>query len=222
MNPGRLRNVLLKRDTAMMTLYGLKSRFQDLLRPRVQQLAERGVTANQVTIAAAALSVALGALLIFGYEWRLLFLLLPVWLFVRMALNAADGMLAREHGQKSDLGAYLNELGDVVADAALYVPFVFIAPFSPLSIGIVVLLAVLTEYAGVMGPLLGAERRYDGPFGKSDRALVFGALGLAVALWRPLPDWFAVLPYVLSALLLLTIANRVRKGIAQARERRGA
>ena len=31
-----------------------------------------------------------------------------------MALNAIDGMLAREHGQKSTLGAYLNELTDVI------------------------------------------------------------------------------------------------------------
>ena len=37
-----------------------------------------------------------------------------------MAFNAIDGMLAREFGQKSRLGAYLNELTDVVSDAALY------------------------------------------------------------------------------------------------------
>ena len=45
---------------------------------------------------------------------------------------------AREHGQKSALGGYLNELADVIADAALYVPFAAIAPFeySPLLWGI--------------------------------------------------------------------------------------
>lgn len=37
-----------------------------------------------------------------------------------MGLNAIDGMLAREFGQQSRLGAYLNELSDVIADAALY------------------------------------------------------------------------------------------------------
>ena len=37
-----------------MSLYALKPRFQALLRPRVTRLAERGTTANQVTLAAAA------------------------------------------------------------------------------------------------------------------------------------------------------------------------
>jgi CDP-diacylglycerol--glycerol-3-phosphate 3-phosphatidyltransferase len=41
---------------------------------------------------------------------------------VRMAFNAIDGMIACEFGGKSRLGAYLNELSDVVADAALYLP----------------------------------------------------------------------------------------------------
>ena len=32
-------------------------------------------------------------------ERSALFLLVPVWFFVRMAFNALDGMLAREFGQ---------------------------------------------------------------------------------------------------------------------------
>jgi CDP-diacylglycerol--glycerol-3-phosphate 3-phosphatidyltransferase len=35
-----------------------------------------------------------------------------------MALNAIDGMLAREHDMQSPLGAMLNELGDVLSDVA--------------------------------------------------------------------------------------------------------
>ncbi len=203
-----------------MTLYALKPRFQTLLRPKVRQLAERGVTANQVTLVAAVVSILLGCLLVWAREWRFLFLLLPVWLFIRMALNAIDGMLAREFGQMSDLGAYLNELCDVVADAALYIPFAFIAPFTPWTIGLVVFLAILTEYAGVMGPSLGAKRGYQGPFGKSDRALIFGALGCAVAIWHPLPAEFSYVGYVLIALALVTILRRIRGGLRQAQERR--
>ncbi|MCZ7089060.1 hypothetical protein OH395_23975, partial [Salmonella enterica] len=86
-----------------MTLYELKPRFQAWLRPLVQDLAERGATANQVTLVAAAGSLAVGALAAIGAlvaETSALFLLFPRWLFARMALNAIDGMLAREHGQK--------------------------------------------------------------------------------------------------------------------------
>ena len=107
-----------------------------------------------------------------------------------MALNAIDGMLAREFGQKSRLGAYLNELGDVVSDAALYAPFALVAPFAPLGVGTVIVLAAMQELAGVLGPPVGASRRYDGPMGKSDRAFVFGALacGSASAAWCR-PGW---------------------------------
>ena len=120
-------------EQAGMTLYELKPRFQALLRPLASRLAASGVTANQVTLTAAAGSVALGALLTY-FSWaRPLFLLLPLWLFIRMALNAIDGMLAREFDQKSRLGAYLNELCDIVSDAALMLPFCFVWPFGAAS-----------------------------------------------------------------------------------------
>jgi CDP-diacylglycerol--glycerol-3-phosphate 3-phosphatidyltransferase len=197
-----------------MTLYDLKPRFQALLRPYAERLARAGVTANQVTLGAAAGSLVIG-LILGELGWlRPLFLLLPVWLFIRMALNAIDGMLAREFGQKSKLGAYLNELCDVVSDAALILPFCFVRPFGPVSVILVVLLAWLSEYAGVMGPLAGAERRYDGPLGKSDRAFALGALGLWVGLLLPMPDWLFWLMPLLAILSAATVWNRVRRGIA--------
>ena len=132
-----------------------------------------------------------------------------------MAFNAIDGMLAREFGQKSRLGAYLNELTDVASDAALYLPFALLPPFSPLWTGIVIVLAVISEFAGVLGPMVGASRRYDGPMGKSDRAFVFGALGLWIGLANALPDWAAYVMPLLAAALAWTIANRVRAAWAR-------
>lgn len=60
-----------------MTLYALKPRFQQLLRPLVGRLAAAGVTANQVTVLAAVLSLALGAALVAWHAHRLLFLAIP-------------------------------------------------------------------------------------------------------------------------------------------------
>ncbi|HEX8986622.1 MAG TPA: CDP-alcohol phosphatidyltransferase family protein [Rhodocyclaceae bacterium] len=202
----------------MITIYQLKPRFQGLLRPLVVRLARAGVTANAVTLAAMFVSLALGALLLAAPS-RALFLLLPAWMFLRMAFNAVDGMLAREFDQKSALGAYLNELSDVVSDAALYLPFVAVAPFGWGGVGSVIFLAGLSEMTGALGPMIGAERRYDGPMGKSDRAFVFGALGLAVGLTSALPDWLFWLMPAVAAAIALNIANRIRSGVAQAKER---
>lgn len=200
-----------------MTLYALKPRFQAVLRPLVGIIARAGITANQITLAAAVISLLLGACV----AWRLpdtrAFVLIPLWMFGRMAFNAIDGMLAREFGQQSRLGAYLNELSDVIADSALYLPFAFVAPFAPAWVGAVIVLAVIGEYAGALGVMVGASRRYEGPMGKSDRALVFGALGLWVGLASPLPAWAAFVMPVLAALLALTIINRVRGGLKESR-----
>ena len=198
-----------------MTLYALKPRFQGLLRPLVARLAAAGVTANQVTVAAAVGSVVVAGIVIAFAAHRPIFLLLPLWLLVRMGLNAIDGMLAREFGQQSRLGAYLNEICDVVSDAALYAPFALVAPFGVAEVATVIFLSALTELAGVLGPAVGASRRYDGPMGKSDRALVFGALALWISFGVPLPQWAWWFVLVIGLLLVVTIVNRVRAGLAE-------
>jgi CDP-diacylglycerol---glycerol-3-phosphate 3-phosphatidyltransferase len=107
------------------SVYLLKPAFQGWLRPLAGRLADLWITANRVTAFACAVSAGFGLLLISHPQSRAALLLFPLLLFARMALNALDGILAREFGQKSALGAYLNELGDVISDAFLYFPFVF-------------------------------------------------------------------------------------------------
>jgi CDP-diacylglycerol--glycerol-3-phosphate 3-phosphatidyltransferase len=198
------------------TLYALKPKFQELLRPLVGRLAAAGVTANQVTLLALALSVAAGAFVAMYADAIRPFLFLPLVFLVRMTLNAIDGMLAREFGQQSPLGAYLNELADVVSDAALYAPFALVAPFGPWSVGLVIVAACVSEMAGALGPMVGAGRRFDGPMGKSDRALVFGALGLYLGLGYALPDVAFWLMPALALLIGCNVVLRVLRGAAAA------
>lgn len=196
-----------------MSIYALKPRFQQLLRPAVRALHRRGISANQVTLAACAVSLLLGLLLCALADSPRWFWLLPLWFFLRMALNAVDGMLAREFGQQSALGGYLNEITDVAADAALYLPFAFVAPFGGLQIGLLIFLAAMSEFCGVLGQVHGNGRRYDGPMGKSDRAFVFGALALWYALAGSLPGWLDAVMWLLIAALLWTCWRRVANGL---------
>ena len=69
-----------------------------------------------------------------------------------------------------------------------------------------------------MGPMIGASRRYDGPFGKSDRAFAFGALGLWVGLGGKLPDWLAMALPLFAALIVVTVMNRVQRALVEAKE----
>jgi len=197
----------------MLSIYQLKPRFQNLLRPLVRRLHAFGITANQVTVAALVLSLLVAGSVALWAEQAWLFALIPLWMLLRMALNAIDGMLAREFGQQSRLGAYLNELCDVVADSALYLPFALLPGVSAMAVVLVVLLALFSEYAGVLGPMVGASRRYDGPMGKSDRAFAFGVLATGVACgWLP-ASWVNGALLLIAVLALYTLVNRVRQGL---------
>jgi CDP-diacylglycerol--glycerol-3-phosphate 3-phosphatidyltransferase len=199
----------------MATIYDLKPRFQALLRPLCIRLAAAGITANQVTMFACAWSVGHGLLLALWPGHRLWLLLLPVTLFARMALNAIDGMLAREHHQKSRLGGLLNELTDVVSDAALYLPFALMPGLSPVAAVIAVVLAGLVETTGLAGMAIGSSRRYDGPMGKSDRAFAYGLLAVALALGFGHSGWGIGYQWIVAALLAATVVNRARKALAE-------
>jgi len=197
----------------MPSVYQLKPRFQALLRPLVAALARQGVTANQVTLLAALLSLLTGLALWLsgGARWALL--LVPAVLLLRMALNAVDGMLAREHGQRSSLGAVLNELGDVVSDAALYLPFAAVPGVDGVLVVAIVVLGIIGEMAGVVAVQIGADRRYDGPLGKSDRALAFGLLALLLGAGVTPGRWTSVALASIAALGALTILNRSRRAL---------
>ncbi len=199
-----------------MSIYALKGRFQNLLRPMVRNLHRQGVTANQVTHLAGVLSLLVAGWVFWqGASQPLWYGLLPLWMLLRMAFNAVDGMLAREFGQASRLGAYLNELWDVVADAALYLSLLGMVGVSGWAVWSLVLLAALGEYAGVLGVMVGASRRYDGPMGKSDRAAVIGLVGLALAVGLVSAQLVNVLVWGMAGLCLVTVFNRVRKGLQE-------
>jgi CDP-diacylglycerol--glycerol-3-phosphate 3-phosphatidyltransferase len=197
----------------MPSIYDLKPAFQRLLRPVCGALARNGVSANQVTVSAAVLSGAVGTAIALAPQVRWPLLVLPAWLFLRMALNAIDGLLAREFGQQSRLGALLNEVGDVVSDTALYLPFALVPGFDARLVVAITLLAIISELAGLAALLVGSARRYDGPMGKSDRAFVFGLLGLLLGLGVPGGWWITAILGAVIVLLVLTVANRMRRAL---------
>ena len=198
----------------MASVYDLKPTFQNVLRPLCARLARAGITANQVTIAAALISIAEGAAIYLSNAARWSLLLMPVVLFLRMGLNAIDGMLAREWNQKSRLGAILNELGDVVSDTALYLSFAIIPGVSAILVALTVALAVMTEMTGVVAVQVGAPRRYDGPFGKSDRALAFGTLAFVLGIGIRAGLWTNIVFALAALAAALTIVNRARAALA--------
>ncbi len=199
----------------MASIYDLKPGFQRLLRPLLHRLAAARVTPNQITVAALVLSTGIGGVIAWQPDVGWPLLLLPAALLVRMALNALDGMMARELDMQSHAGVFLNELGDVLSDSVLYLPLTLVPGVEPALMVSVVVLAALSEMAGVVALQVGATRRYDGPMGKSDRALVFGLVGLVLGLGVGAGRWVTGILSLVAALLVVTTVRRARRAIQE-------
>lgn len=186
----------------MMTIYNLKPGFQSLLRPLLVFFANHKVTPNMLTVMALIGSAFTGGTVLLARLNPAWLIILSMWLFVRMALNALDGMMAREFHMATDTGAILNEVGDVLSDLVLYLPLALLESSAFVPIVLFCFGAFMTEFCGVLGQALGAGRRYEGPLGKSDRAFMIGAIALITALF---PNMFIVWKWLFLGGALLSI-----------------
>lgn len=197
----------------MISVYQLKPRFQQLLTPALNRMHRAGITPNTITILAVVLSLMIGLAGWFAPQFHGLIWIVPAGLLLRMALNALDGMMARRFNMQSRLGEVLNELGDVVADMFVYLPLVIWLPRFAWMGWVFIIMAIINEFAGLLGKVVNNERRYDGPMGKSDRAFIIGLSGLLMGFWWNFVEW---LPWViLTTIILMMVSSfvRIRKSL---------
>ncbi len=198
-----------------MTIYDLKPAFQNLLRPIVTGLKSSGITPNQVTIFTCICSLGMAALLYLNSTNPTILFSIPVFMFLRMALNAIDGMLAKEHSMQTPLGALLNEFTDVLSDTALFLAFVSHPLLNTSLIVLITVLAIMTELVGISTTTIGASRRSDGPMGKSDRAFIFGLIALLLGFGMSNINIYQGILTITLILLILTIKNRMQRGLKE-------
>lgn len=199
----------------MISIYEIKPKFQQLLMPIVDWMRKIGMTPNQVTILALLLSIVTGIILSIFHENKWIYILMPIVMFVRMALNAIDGVMAKKYQMKSHLGLLLNELGDVISDLFLFIPFVFIAEDYGIGIMLFISLSIISEMAGVTVQVIGSSRRYDGPMGKSDRAFIVGFISFLIFVHLNIILYLHFVFYICSILMLINIYNRITKGLKE-------
>lgn len=199
-----------------ISIYQLKPQFQRMLAPLLQGLIRLGISPNQITLFSMGLCLLLGMALALHPQSIYLWFAFPLFMLLRMMLNAIDGMLANASQQKTPLGALLNEICDQVSDIALYLPFALLPHISAALVVLVVIASLLAEFAGVVALQIGVARRFDGPMGKSDRAFAFALLALLVAL-NLSSVWLNGLLCLVLLLLLATIFNRLQQALRQSR-----
>ena len=194
------------------SIYLLKPKFQKLLLPVLKYLETLRITPNQITLFTMLISLAYSAALLRfgGVMW--LWMVFPAFMLLRMALNAIDGMLANATHQKTKLGSLLNEVCDQISDVALYLPFALLPNISIALVVLVVVMMLLAEFAGIAALVVGAQRRFDGPMGKSDRAFAFSVIALLIAA-KTAAIWINMVLLIVLFLLLWTMINRLVRAL---------
>lgn len=148
-------------------------------------LATRGVGANTISIAGLVFALLAGAVLA-GMPpepmWSVRFwLLVALFVELRLVANMLDGMVAIESRSASKHGELYNELPDRIADIAVLVGLGY-APGGDVVLGYVAALAaVLTAYVRAAGTAAGAPPMFCGPMAKPHRMHVVAACAVLSA-----------------------------------------
>jgi CDP-diacylglycerol--glycerol-3-phosphate 3-phosphatidyltransferase len=191
-------------------LYAIKPRFQSLLAPIADSLAERNVRPDLLTCTAVALGVAAGAALALSPEAPAILWTIPALCVARLALNALDGMVASRSSVARPWGKVLNEVCDRLADLAFFSPLLLLRSVSPLWASGALTSMLLVAFVGVLGETVTGARQYGGSMGKADRMACLGLAAITSAvLGNDIP--LQVLPIVLVGGSLLTVCQRLER-----------
>ncbi len=177
-----------------------------------KRLAEKGVTANGVTLAGLVLGLLAAAIIALGGS--ALVALLPL-LAGRLA-DGLDGAVARATG-KTDFGGYLDIVADFLFYALIPLAFVLRDPGANGVAGAFLLASFYVNGASFLGYAVLAEKRGLETRARGEKSLYFTAgllegtetilFFVALCLW---PQWFAPMAWVFGALCFVTAAARVR------------
>lgn len=196
----------------MISIYKIKPQFQALLVPILEQMHKKGIQPNTITWMAILLSMTCG-LFCWMHPIRISLIILPIALLIRMALNALDGMMARTYKLQSKGGEMLNEIGDVFSDFVMFAPLYWLFQAELYSFVAFLFLSILNELTGIMGKIVSGTRRYDGPMGKSDRALIIGLASIILCCSVRLLPYMQNLFYILDVLLIVSTFIRIKKSL---------
>jgi len=188
--------------------YALKNGFQHLLTPAMERLIAWRVTPNRITLLTCIVCVLYAVAMAVAYMTRILLILMPMFLLLRMALNALDGMVATASGMKTPWGSVLNEVCDVISDAALLAAFVVILPGHRVLLLVLLFISLLIEFVSLALYQAIRVRPFSGPFSKSDRAIFMACLALLAWAAPDAGGWLDSLIGLGLLLALVTLWNR--------------
>ncbi|WP_461015073.1 CDP-alcohol phosphatidyltransferase family protein [Streptomyces daliensis] len=179
-------------------LYALKPWYARRLTGVRMRLVALRVPPDAVTWTGVAAGAAAGATLALAGHGVVAGLLASALLALRLACANLDGALARDTGRTSARGAFVNELGDRLAEFAVLAGCAAVAPWW--LVALAALAATLPSWVSLASAAAGGPRLQGGPVGKTERCALLAAVALT--------GWSVPLLTVLAAGSVLTAALR--------------
>ncbi len=164
-----------------MGIYSIKPKFQQFLKPIERMLIKNKIHPTTINLLALGISVSGGLAFFFSDKNPVLLLYIPVMAFVRTALNALDGMVARTLKVKNQQwGEVLNEFCDRLSDVAILLGLAW-TPYVNQALGFtVIIIVLLNSYLSILSKAVGGVRQYGGFMGKADRMFYLGLMALVI------------------------------------------
>ncbi len=160
-----------------MTLDQFRPHAGNLLRPLTRLCIRAGITPNGFSVMAFLASAAAG-LAFFAGEIPAATALVAV----NALFDALDGAIARETGQASTRGDFLDHVLDRYADICI-ITGIFAGGAAPWFVGVFGLTGVLmSSYLGTQAQAVGVGRYYGGTLGRADRLLLVVLAGILTLL----------------------------------------
>lgn len=178
--------------------------------PLARALVRRGVSPHSITVIAFGIAVVAAWLVAAGYA----VIGVVVWLVGRVA-DGLDGLVARESGQSSAIGGYLDITLDMAAYSLMVIGFAIAYPEPGLA-----WLAILAAYTLAITTTLAlsnAATALGRTVSSTNRTFQFtttlaeaGETTIMYALWALFPHWLPWLTWTWVAIIIVAVFARTR------------
>lgn len=198
-----------------MGIYSIKPKFQKFLSPIKNLFIRYKVHPTTINILSLIISLSGGISLYLSGKYPLLLIYIPFMAFIRTALNALDGLVARELKIKNQkFGEVLNEITDRFSDVVIFLGLAFVA-YVNLSLGLItIILILLNSYLSILSKAAGGSRQYGGLVGKADRMFYLSLASILVLIFKDTN----IMNYLLIFLIITTIITFIQRFIATKKE----
>ena len=168
-----------------MGIYAIKPKFQQCLKPVEKLFVKFKIHPTIINILALLLSIIGGIVLYLSDKYLLLLIYIPFLSFVRTALNALDGMVARDLNVKNQpFGEVLNEFMDRISDAIIFFGLALTSYTDAILGSAVTIIILLNSYLSIVSKSAGGSRQYGGIIGKADRMIYLGIMAVIILIWN--------------------------------------